>query len=101
MPQVLVNFFRSRKFWAFLTGFVTVLFASYQDGILSYEELRNLTMLVIGYVASIALEDGMTNWNSVNWNSVNWNNILEQLQQGTQLKTDVTKTTTMTVEKEE
>lgn len=65
MPVVIDRFIHSRKFWVFLSALVGLIFASYQnDGVFSANEIRDMVMLAIGYGASIALEDGLTAYNS-------------------------------------
>lgn len=65
---VLKKFFGSRKFWATLVGFVTLLGTAMEDGVLTPDEINALAAIVIGYVVSVAFEDGMTN--RVNWNGL-------------------------------
>lgn len=56
---------QSRKFWAFVTAFVGLGFASYQnDGVITAAEIEKLVYLVIAYIASVALEDGLANHNA-------------------------------------
>lgn len=65
MPEKLKWTLQSKKFWAFVTGFVGLAFASYQnDGVITAGEIEKLVYLVIGYIASVALEDGLSNRNS-------------------------------------
>lgn len=63
MPDQLKRFVYSRKMWAFLVGLVTLISASIQDGSFSAEEIEKLVYLVVGYVLSVALEDGLSNIN--------------------------------------
>lgn len=65
--SLLKKFINSRKFWATVVGFVTVLSTALEDGTLSQGEVNALAGIIIGYVFSVAFEDGMTN--RVNWNS--------------------------------
>lgn len=66
--SLLKKFVNSRKFWATVVGFITVLSTALEDGTLSQGEVNALAGIIIGYVFSVAFEDGMTN--RVNWNSV-------------------------------
>jgi hypothetical protein len=58
MPEVLKRFFASRKFWSFLVGLVTLVSASLEDGTISGQEAQAISALVIGYIFSVAWEDG-------------------------------------------
>lgn len=65
MPDKLKWTLQSKKFWAFVTAFVGLGFASYQnDGVITVGEIETLVYLVIGYIASVALEDGLSNRNA-------------------------------------
>lgn len=66
--NVLQKFLNSRKFWAFISGLLLVLSTSAQDGVFTPEEIRTIAGLVIGYILSVAFEDGMMA--RVNWNSL-------------------------------
>lgn len=95
MSPTLRKFLTSRKFWAFVAGMVTLLGASLEDGSFSVGEIQTLAATIIGYVGSVALEDGLSNFNApkrdatigapkrneVNWNSfkqsVNWESLTE------------------------
>lgn len=59
--NVLKKFLYSRKFWVAVAGFVTLLGTSLEDGALTSEETMALAGIIIGYVFSVAFEDGMTN----------------------------------------
>lgn len=56
--ELVKRFLLSRKFWAFITGLVTLVSASLEDGRFSPEEIQSIAAIVIGYVLSIAWEDG-------------------------------------------
>lgn len=56
--------FTSKKFWAFAVTFVTLLSTAMADGIISSEEGRNIAGLAVGYVLSVAFEDGMSRRNT-------------------------------------
>jgi hypothetical protein len=58
MPEVLKRFFSSRKFWSFAVGLVTLVSASLEDGTISGQEAQAISALVIGYIFSVAWEDG-------------------------------------------
>lgn len=64
MPVSVKKFIQSRKFWAFVTTFITGIFAALHDNVISQGEMQTLVLLAVGYIASVALEDGMTNHNS-------------------------------------
>lgn len=65
MPEKLKWTLQSKKFWAFITAFVGLGFASYQnDGVITAGEIEKLVYLVIGYIASVAVEDGLSNRNA-------------------------------------
>lgn len=65
MPEKLKWTLQSKKFWAFVTAFVGLAFASYQnDGVITAAEIEKLVYLTIGYIASVAIEDGLTNRNA-------------------------------------
>ncbi len=49
---------RSRKFWAFSVAFVTLLFGALADSVITSQEGLNLTLAALGYIASVAYEDG-------------------------------------------
>lgn len=55
---VLKKFFGSRKAWAFLAGLATLIGASLEDGVFVAQEIQAISALVIGYVFSVAWEDG-------------------------------------------
>lgn len=57
------KFIYSRKFWVFVTAFVTLFFSCYEDGSIQVEEVKQLVLLTIGYLGSVALEDGLSNLN--------------------------------------
>lgn len=58
MPEVLKKFVNSRKFWAFVMGLVTLLSAAFEDGVFSADEVKAISALIIGYIVSVAWEDG-------------------------------------------
>lgn len=64
MSPTLRKFLTSRKFWAFVAGMVTLLGASLEDGSFSVGEIQTLAATIIGYVGSVALEDGLSNLNA-------------------------------------
>jgi hypothetical protein len=64
MPNVLKKFLFSRKFWAFIGGLVAVLAAAAQDGFFSTEEIKQVVWLVVGYIFSVAFEDGLSHHNA-------------------------------------
>ncbi len=65
MPDKLKYTLQSKKFWAFITAFVGLAFASYQnDGVITVAEIEKLVYLVIGYIGSVAIEDGLSNMNA-------------------------------------
>ena len=55
--DVIKRFLSSRKFWAFLTGFVTLIGTAFEDGTISAQETQAISALVIGYIFSVAWED--------------------------------------------
>lgn len=55
----LTRLLQSRKFWAFIAALVGLVSASLQnDGVFSAEEIQAIAGLVIGYILSVAYEDG-------------------------------------------
>lgn len=55
----LTRLLQSRKFWAFAAALVGLVSASLQnDGVFSAEEIQAISGLVIGYIFSVAYEDG-------------------------------------------
>lgn len=60
MPRVIENLLRSRKFWIFISGLLTLVGGSLQDGYISGDELNKIFGLFATYIISIAFEDGMS-----------------------------------------
>lgn len=59
MDNKLMRTLQSRKFWAFAAALVGLVSASLQnDGVFSVEEIQAVVGLVIGYIFSVAYEDG-------------------------------------------
>jgi hypothetical protein len=95
MSQMVRKFLTSRKVWAFVGGLITLITISYADNVFTPQEIQNIAATIIGFMGSVALEDGLSNFNApkrdttlgnpqpnaVNWNSfkqsVNWNSLTE------------------------
>lgn len=98
LQNLLSSFVFSRKFWIFIGGVVTFITAATSDGVWTPQETKELIWLFIGYIGSIAFEDGMSA--RVNWNSLAGNKVLVQPEGGATATVQESVNTTTTVRSE-
>jgi len=60
MKELILSLLHSRKFWAFVVGLLTITSTALSAETFPMKDyIQQVTLMVIGYIGSIAFEDGM------------------------------------------